>query len=64
MAQNTLAEATKGKFLFGVAVNMQQVNGVNPKESELIAKEFNNNCCRKLYEAPTYPSGRKQIRMD
>jgi predicted HTH transcriptional regulator len=31
MAQNTLAEATKGKFLFGVAVNMQQVNGVNPK---------------------------------
>ena len=34
MAQNTLAEATKGKFLFGVAVNMQQVNGVNPRESE------------------------------
>ena len=50
MAQNTLAEATKGKFLFGVAVNMQQVNGVNPKESELIAKEFNNivaeNCMK------------------
>src|SRR5664279_228753 len=50
MAQNTLAEATKGKFLFGVAVNMQQVNGVNPKESELIAKEFNTivaeNCMK------------------
>jgi endo-1,4-beta-xylanase len=50
MAQNTLAEATKGKFLFGVAVNMQQVNGVNTKESELIAKEFNNivaeNCMK------------------
>ncbi len=40
MAQKTLREATKGKFLFGVAVNMQQVNGVNPIESELIAKEF------------------------
>src|SRR5664279_2164884 len=50
MAQNTLAEATKGKFLFGVAVNMQQVNGVNPAESELIAKEFNaivaENCMK------------------
>jgi endo-1,4-beta-xylanase len=50
MAQNTLADATKGKFLFGVAVNMQQVNGVNPKESELIAKEFNaivaENCMK------------------
>ncbi|MEI7831077.1 MAG: endo-1,4-beta-xylanase [Prolixibacteraceae bacterium] len=39
-AQRTLAEATKGKFLFGVAVNMQQVNGINPIESELIAREF------------------------
>ena len=50
MAQNSLAEATKGKFLFGVAVNMQQVNGVNAKESELIAKEFNSivaeNCMK------------------
>jgi len=25
IAQETLANATKGKFLFGVAVNMQQV---------------------------------------
>ncbi len=40
MAQKTLREATKGKFLFGVAVNMQQVNGINPAESELIAREF------------------------
>jgi len=50
MAQKTLAEVTKGKFLFGVAVNMQQVNGVDPKESELIAKEFNTivaeNCMK------------------
>jgi len=40
LAQKTLGEATKGKFLFGVAVNMQQVNGVKPIESDLIAKEF------------------------
>ena len=40
MAQKTLGEATKGKFLMGVAVNMQQVNGVNPIETELITKEF------------------------
>jgi endo-1,4-beta-xylanase len=50
MAQNTLAEATKGKFLFGVAVNMQQVNDVNPIESELIAREFSSivaeNCMK------------------
>ncbi len=49
-AQETLAEATKGKFLFGVAVNMQQVNGVNPTETELIAKEFSaivpENCMK------------------
>lgn len=50
MAQMTLAKATKGKFLFGVAVNMQQVNGINPTESELIAREFNaivaENCMK------------------
>jgi endo-1,4-beta-xylanase len=50
MAQKTLGEATKGKFLFGVAVNMQQVNGVNPIETELIAKEFSTivaeNCMK------------------
>jgi endo-1,4-beta-xylanase len=40
IAQKTLGEATKGKFLFGVAVNTQQVNGVNLAETELIAKEF------------------------
>ena len=40
LAQKTLGEATKGIFLFGVAVNMQQVNGIKPIESELIAKEF------------------------
>ena len=50
MAQKTIAKATKGKFLFGVAVNMQQVNGNNPIESELIAREFNaivaENCMK------------------
>jgi len=50
MAQKTLAKATKGKFLFGVAVNMQQVNGVNPVETELITKEFSaivgENCMK------------------
>lgn len=50
MAQKTLGEATKGKFLFGAAVNMQQVNGVNPIETELIAKEFSaivaENCMK------------------
>jgi endo-1,4-beta-xylanase len=49
-AQKTLGEATKGKFLFGVAVNMPQVNGVNPVETELIAKEFSaivpENCMK------------------
>ncbi|ADQ79780.1 Endo-1,4-beta-xylanase [Paludibacter propionicigenes WB4] len=40
MAQKTLGEATKGKFLFGTAVNMQQVNGVNAAESAIIASEF------------------------
>ena len=49
-AQKTLAEATKSKFLFGVAVNAQQVNGVNPIETELIAKEFSaivpENCMK------------------
>ena len=55
-AQGTLAEATKGNFLFGVAVNMPQVNGVNPSESELIAKEFSTivaeNCMK---PQPTHP---------
>jgi endo-1,4-beta-xylanase len=49
-AQKTLGQATKGKFLFGVAVNMQQVNGVNPVETELIANEFSaivpENCMK------------------
>jgi len=40
MAQKTLGEATKGKFLFGTAVNMQQVNGINAAESAIIASEF------------------------
>ena len=56
MAQKTLAEATKGKFLFGTAVSMQQVKGVNPIESELIAKEFSaivpENCMKPL---PIHP---------
>jgi endo-1,4-beta-xylanase len=65
MAQNTLAEATKGKFLFGVAVNMQQVNGVNPRESELIAKEFNTivaeNCMK---PQPIHPEENRYVWTD
>jgi endo-1,4-beta-xylanase len=60
MAQKTLGEATKGKFLFGVAVNMQQVNGVNPIETELIAKEFSaivpENCMK---PQPIHPEENK-----
>jgi len=60
LAQNTLAEATKGKFLIGVAVNMQQVNGVNPAESDLIAKEFSaivaENCMK---PQPIHPQENK-----
>ena len=56
MAQNTLAEAARGKFLVGVAVNTQQVDGIIPKESELIAKEFNaivaENCMKPQYIHP------------
>ncbi len=50
MAQKTLAEASGGKFLIGVAVNTRQVSGLNPIESGLIAKEFNavvgENCMK------------------
>lgn len=50
MGQKTLGEATKGKFLFGVAVNSRQFNGVNPIETELITKEFSaivgENCMK------------------
>lgn len=60
MAQKTLAEATKGLFLFGAAVNVQQVNGVNPVETELVAKEFSTivaeNCMK---PQPTHPEENK-----
>lgn len=50
MAQKTLGEATKGKFLLGVAVNSRQVNGTIPIETELIAREFSaivgENCMK------------------
>jgi Beta-1,4-xylanase len=49
-AQKTLGEVTKGKFLFGVAVNVPQVNGVDAVETELVAKEFSaivpENCMK------------------
>jgi len=49
-AQKTLAEAVKGKFLIGVAVNTQQVDGLFPDESEIIIREFNavvaENCMK------------------
>jgi endo-1,4-beta-xylanase len=40
MGQTTLAEATKKNFLMGVAVNMPQVNGVNPVETVAICNNF------------------------
>ena len=49
-AQTTLAEATKGKFLFGVALGVQLIDGSKPAESATIAKEFNaivpGNCMK------------------
>jgi endo-1,4-beta-xylanase len=49
-AQKTLTDATKGLFLFGVAVNTRQVNGTQPAETALITKEFNalvaENCMK------------------
>lgn len=60
MAQKTLAEATKGKFLFGAAVNMPQVNGANPVETAIIAKEFSTivaeNCMK---PQPIHPEENK-----
>lgn len=60
MAQKTLAEATKGKFLFGTAVSMQQVNGVNAIEAEIVAREFSTivaeNCMK---PQPTHPEENK-----
>jgi endo-1,4-beta-xylanase len=56
MSQQTLAEATKEKFLMGVAVNMPQVNEINPVETNLICKNFNaivaENCMK---PAPIHP---------
>ena len=37
LAQNTLREATKGKFLMGVAINTRQHDGSNPVEEAIIA---------------------------
>jgi len=49
-AKETLAEATKGKFLMGVAVNMPQVNGFDPLQTEQVATEFSaivpENCMK------------------
>ncbi len=54
--EETLREATQGKFLMGVAVNMQQVNGLKPIESGQISKEFSTivaeNCMK---PEPTHP---------
>jgi len=61
-ARETLANATKGKFLFGVAVNVPQVNGVNPVETNLIATEFSTivaeNCMK---PQPTHPQENKYV---
>ncbi len=62
MAQKTLGEATKGKFLMGVAVNAQQVNGDKPVETDLIAKEFSaivpENCMK---PQPIHPEESKYV---
>lgn len=56
-AKETLAEVTKGKFLMGVAVNMPQVNGMNPVETEQVATEFSaivaENCMK---PGPIHPA--------
>jgi endo-1,4-beta-xylanase len=55
-SQKTLADATKGKFLIGVAVNVQQVNNPNSVESQIIAREFNSvvaeNCMKPVVIHP------------
>ncbi len=65
MAQKTLARATKGKFLLGVAVNPQQVDGAKPIETELIAKEFSaivpENCMK---PQPIHPEENKYVWVD
>ena len=59
-AKETLAEATKGKFLMGVAINQQQVNGVNPIQTEQISHEFSaivpENCMK---PGPIHPEENK-----
>jgi len=60
MAQTTLGEATKGKFLFGVAVNTRQVKGDIPAETDIIVKEFTTivaeNCMK---PGPIHPEENK-----
>jgi endo-1,4-beta-xylanase len=50
IAQKTLAELTKNKFLLGAAVNTFQTSGANQAEAEIIAREFNaivpENCMK------------------
>ena len=49
-AQKTLSEATKGKFLMGVATNTFQTNGSNPAVESIIATQFSaivpENCMK------------------
>jgi endo-1,4-beta-xylanase len=49
-AQNTLREATKGKFLMGVAINTRQHDGSNPEVEAIIANQFSaivpENCMK------------------
>ncbi len=49
-AQKTLREATKGKFLMGVAINQRQHNGSNPEVESIIANQFSaivpENCMK------------------
>jgi len=49
-AQSSLAKSTKGKFLFGVALGIQYINGSNLSETATIVNQFNaivpGNCMK------------------
>lgn len=59
-AQSTLREATKGKFLMGVAINTMQHNGSNPEVEAAIASQFSaivaENCMK---NGPIHPEEHK-----
>jgi endo-1,4-beta-xylanase len=58
--QKTLREATKGKFLMGVAISTQLHNGTNPEAEAIIANQFSaivaENCMK---NGPIHPEENK-----